>query len=133
MSGGTIKGGFTIQGSAQCDVVLLGGTITGQFNIWGTAKITSLTVAPWVNVTYDESGKPTAVISPANFTVSTTDLVAGAYNYAYGYAWELTATELNKLEIPANKTYYLWGRNRDGWYEYLDFTCRDGKNWQNAA
>lgn len=61
------------------------------------------------------------------YAVSTTDLISGAYNYAYGYAWELTAAELSRLEVPSDKTYYLWGRNKDGWYEYLDLCYVNGE------
>ena len=69
------------------------------------------------------------------YLVSTVNhgIVSGAYNYEFGgYVTDLTVGELSKLAVPTDKTYYLWGRNADGAYEYLNIVYRDGA-WVKAA
>ena len=66
------------------------------------------------------------------YTVSDSPLVSGVYNFEYSKQWDLTVGELSKLVVSDDKTYYLWGRNADGEYEYLNIVYRDGE-WRNAA
>lgn len=72
-------------------------------------KITNTTGNQIGNVKYDYD----------YYAVSTTPYASGAYNDVYGYVWEINITELSSFRTPADKTYYLWGRYADGWYEYL--------------
>ena len=89
----------------------------------------TFTVAPYI--TRDENNYFRPLCS--YYTVSTrSDIVSGVYNYEFSYASELTVGELSKLAVPADKTYYLWGRNADGEYVCLNIVYRDGE-WRTAA
>lgn len=83
------------------------------------------TVAPYWGFSFNNNAT-WYLSSKEAYAVSTTPYAAGVYNYAYGYAWELTAAQLYNLEIPTDHTYYLWARDKNGWYYYLDLRYTDG-------
>lgn len=150
MYGGVINGGmnavrFKVRSTdVTANFIMYGGSLNGgvvvesyplpghdSFDV-SNYKINTA-IAPYMKVvTYGENGYPSTVEAYDAYAVSTTPYASSAYNYAYGYQWELSAAELANLEIPTDKTYYLWGRGKDGWYEYLDLRCTDGQTWQAA-
>ena len=102
-------------------------------NNWGEGNVSdSWTVAPYLLV--DDTGEYDVTITAVanDFAVSNSEIVAGVYNYAVGYVWGLTVGELSKLAMPVDQTYYLWARNADGAYEYLNIVYRDGA-WVKIA
>lgn len=133
VSGGTIKGAIALKRPYQT-VIFNGGIFpAGQQEVinYGDGSVFKPTaivlVAPWMNATYNASGEVTSVKPRYDyFAVSPSDLFSGAYNDVYGYAWELNATQLSNLTISTDRTYYLWGRNKDGWYQYLNLRYVDG-------
>lgn len=103
------------------DVVLRGGNFYGVGNcplVWEKdGGDYPFTVSPDMVLVKSEQN---ISIKPYDaYAVSPSDQWCGAYNYAYGVAWEISAKELANLEIPTDKTYYLWGRNQDEWYQLL--------------
>ena len=92
--------------------------IAGVYLIW-PAKTTELTKVSGAATTAPTLTDGSKVKEYDYYAVSTSNLVSGDYNYQFGYAWELSAAELNNLVIPDDQTYYLWGRNQGENYEYL--------------
>lgn len=127
ISGGGGLLAVSYSGTHDSASITFTGGVYDTLRFWGLNADENLVVAPYLNATYDADGRPTAVKPYDDYAVSTTDLAAGAYNYVYGYAWELNLTELNNLAISTDKTYYLWARDKDGWYHYLDLCYTDGK------
>ena len=132
----TISGGTNLSCGAitttdkRCNLIVRGGN-------WGVANskvlfsgnFNSITVAPWVDAHYD-NGHLAWFTSPLYFAVSAYNVVSGIYNYAFGYAQELTVDALADLVIPADQTYYLWGRYLDGGYAYLNIVYDNNlKSW----
>ena len=86
----------------------------------------AMTVPPFMQLYYSVATQRAYRTLCDYYAVSDSNLIAGAYNYAMGHAWELTVGELADLSMPTDKTYYLWGRKADGAYEYLNIIYRDG-------
>ena len=86
-----------------------------------TAENANYFVAPYIK--YSAGAY---VPSHAYYTVSASDILLGEHNYEFNLGWDLTVGELSKLAIPNDRTYYLYGRNADGAYEYLNIQSVDG-------
>ena len=56
----------------------------------------------------------------AYYAVSPSTLYSGVYNYEMGRAWELSVQQMLTLPMTDDQPYYLWGRNQNSAYEYLD-------------
>lgn len=108
-----------------------GGRLECERTVVESGSSVKFSVQPYVTVTYDEYGRVLASAAHDYYAVSPSDLFSGAYNNVYGCAWELNAKQLYDLAIPTDQTYYLWGRNRDGGYEYLNL-CYIGGKWVTA-
>ena len=84
------------------------------------------TVAPYMNVISNSDYGPTFAPSHDYYAVAESNQVTGIYNCEFSHAWNLTVGELAGLNLPADKTYYLWGRNADGAYAYLNIAFVNG-------
>ena len=147
----TLSGGFIrpdyygFNQYCDLDLIINGGT-GAHFNVpsgsgylgltrnWGNYD-TTLTFAPWVELTYQNDGRISGWNSRALYYVVSPrkDILSGVYNYEYSLASDLTGGELSKLDVPADKTYYLWGRGRGDAYEYLNIYYDPGKKeWVTA-
>lgn len=106
---------------------IYGGLLIGGISTKGLDKKPNLTIAPYINATYDSNGNLTSAITYDYYAVSTSDLISGAYNTAYNLAWDISVEQLNHLEIPTDKIYYLWGRIKDNWYRYYGLKYVNGE------
>ena len=72
--------------------------------------------------------------APEIFAVSKSNIVCGIYNFEYNYVPNINSITLKNLVVPNDTIYYLWGRNADGIYEYLN-TYYDGskRTWVAVA
>ena len=135
IAGGTKIGSYgVIDTYGSVNLVFKGGSYATNPLVRVMSGSVTMTFAAWVTTTYSDDGKLTAVNSANYFAVSDSKVISGAYNYAVGYTWDLTAGELWNLAVPVDKAYYLWGRNADGAYEYLN-TYYDGskRTWVAVA
>lgn len=127
ISGGRISGFFHFHVKPNSLQFLGGYTKLSYWSPYGELKVpTNVIVADYLTVEGYYSGLPSEVKQYYDYAVSTSKLVSGAFNSVYGYAWKLSVTDLRQVVIPDNKTYYLWGRNEDGWYEDLKRVYVDG-------
>lgn len=140
MYGGVVNGGMNAvrfklrDTTGKSNLMIYGGSINGtivvedystNFNLdLSSYKVNIITYG---RITYDENGEIIAIICPDYFAVSISKIVSGVYNNVYGLAWELDATALNALQVPTDKTYYLWGRMADGRYQYLNLRYDNGE------
>lgn len=117
----------------KVDVVIRGGrAVTLSFFGNGLSGDANLIEAPYMVPNNNSNTYTTYRPTHAAYLVSDSNIVSGIYNYEIGLEHELTVGELGKLNAPADKTYYLWGRNADGSYEYLGIEYRDGE-WRKVA
>ena len=117
-----------------CQVTIRGAKSVAFQDYNSNFSDSKFTVAPYMVKTADSGLSRTYKASHEAYAVSASNsIVSGICNYEFGaYAWELTVGELSKLDVPTDKTYYLWGRNADGAYEYLNIQYFDGQ-WTNVA
>ena len=112
--------------------VIIRGTQYIYFNCDAEYANRNFIVAPYLNLKINSANQVTYAPSHTAYAISTSNVVPGRYNYEFSLGWDLTVGELSKLAVPDDKTYYLWGRNGNGEYEYLNVVYRDGA-WVSAA
>ena len=107
--------------SSAIDITIRGGKSV-TFSFWGSGGLANanLTVAPYMLALNDSNSWRVYRPTHNSYIISTSTIVSGAYNYEFGQVWDLTVGQLANLAVPDDKTYYLWGRNADGAYEYLN-------------